>query len=74
MHTTTPYRDSTSFVRMCTALNEDDDEVIGAVIELLIGYKLTNVESMHSHLDHQWMIKPEQLKQMVGLYLLYIAI
>ena len=59
-------RDSYSYVRMCTEkLGIPDDMAVGAVIELLLGYNLTNVWEMQNHLEKQQHIKPEQLKNMV---------
>ena len=42
-----------------------DDMTLGIVIELLLGYKLTDVWEMQNHIEKQKRIKPEQLKNMV---------
>ena len=43
-----------------------DDMAVGAVIELLLGYKLTDVLEMQNHVEKQkYTVKPEQLKNMV---------
>lgn len=57
-------RDSTSFVDMCTKLHKPDDMLVGQVIALL-GYELTEVWKMQSHVENQTKLKPELLKHMV---------
>ena len=60
------YRDSATFVDMCHKLTTNDDIAVGMVVELLLGYKLTEVGEMQSHVDKQWKtIEPERLKDMV---------
>ena len=59
-------RDSTTFVEMCHKLASSDDIVVGAVVQLLLGHKLSENWKMQSHIDKQSkMIKPEHLKDMV---------
>ena len=51
---------------MCHKLTTNDDIAVGMVVELLLGYKLTEVGEMQSHVDKQWKtIEPERLKDMV---------
>ena len=62
----TIYRNSTSYVAMCQNFLTFDDTLVGAIIQLLLGYKLTEVEAMLSHVEVQEEIKPELLKDLVG--------
>ena len=55
---------------MCDKLRKPDDMLVGAVIELMLGYKLTEVELMQSHVELQGKIKPELLKHLVGQLIL----
>ena len=56
-------------MELCEDILRPDDMVVGAVIELFLGYNLTEVPTMLSHLDDMNSIDVGSLKNMVHQWL-----
>ena len=52
-------------MEVCRKLSHPDDVSLGAVIECLLGYKLTEVPEMLSHVEILNATSPNSLKDMV---------